>query len=171
MTRRRVRYVFIGGVSGLLHGATEYQTKDVDLLVQDVAENRSRLAAAMTELEAVPAGTTDRRPISGDDFAEGNTQWDTEAGPIDILVTAAGPNETFIVYADIERREEYVELTDRARVPIASLDDVIRMKEAADRYKDHLALPELRRLRGDRIPDLTVGDDPFTDFDIENGTD
>ena len=48
---------------------------------------------------------------------------------------------------------------------------MIRMKEAADRYKDQLALPELRRIRGDRYPDLATGEDPFGDFDIENGAD
>jgi hypothetical protein len=45
------------------------------------------------------------------------------------------------------------------------------MKEAADRHKDHVALPELRRLRGDRYPELNTDQDPFGDFDIEAGTD
>ena len=53
----------------------------------------------------------------------------------------------------------------------ASLDDVIRMKEAADRNKDHLALPELRRLRGDRYPNENSDYDPFGEFNIEVGTD
>lgn len=155
----------------MLHGMTEYRTQDVDLLIQDNAENRSRLAVAMTELSAVPARTSDLRPITSDDFAEGNTQWDTEAGPIDVLISVTGPNESILIFADIERCEEYVELDDGSRVPVASLDDVIRMKEAADRYKDQLALPELRRIRGDRYPDLATGEDPFGDFDIENGAD
>lgn len=49
----------------------------------------------------------------------------------------------------------------------ASLDDVIRMKEAADRWKDRQALPELRWLRGDPRPDFPRGFDPFKDFPIE----
>lgn len=32
-------------------------------------------------------------------------------------------------------------------IPVAALDDVIRSKEAANREKDRLALPLLRRLR------------------------
>jgi hypothetical protein len=44
------------------------------------------------------------------------------------------------------------------------------MKEAADRRKDHLALPELRRLRRDRYPELGARDDPF-EFNIEDGAD
>ncbi len=61
-----VRYVVIGGMSGTFHGMVDYRTKDVDLLVHESADNLGRLAAALTELEAVPAGTTDRRPITGD---------------------------------------------------------------------------------------------------------
>lgn len=171
MAAHGVRYVLIGGVSGLFHGMAEYRTKDVDLLIQDNAENRTRLAAAMTDLNAVVARTVDRRPITGDDFTNGNTQWATDAGPVDILISAAGPQETIVVYADVEYGQEYFELEDGSRVPVASLDDVIRMKEAADRYKDHLALPELRRLRGDRYPQLATNQDPFGDFDIEDGAD
>lgn len=140
MARHSVRYMLIGGISGMLHGMTDYRTKDVDLLIQDIAANRERLAAAMNDLNAVPFGSGDRRTIIGDDFMRGSTQWHTDAGDVAILITATGPNESIIVYADIERDEEYIELDDGQRVPVASLDDVIRMKEAADRYKDHLAL-------------------------------
>jgi hypothetical protein len=41
------------------------------------------------------------------------------------------------------------------------------MKEAADRMKDHQALPELRRLRGDAHPEFPRGFDPFKDFPID----
>jgi hypothetical protein len=44
------------------------------------------------------------------------------------------------------------------------------MKEAADRFKDQQALPELRRLRGDQHPDQPRDHDPFADFDIEYGS-
>ncbi len=53
-------------------------------------------------------------------------------------------------------------------MPAASLDDVIRMKEAADRFKDHQALPELRRLRGDPHPERSREVDPFADFDLDD---
>ena len=53
-------------------------------------------------------------------------------------------------------------------MPAASLDDIIRMKEAADRVKDHRALPELRRIPGDRHPDRSVDEDPFEGFDPDD---
>ena len=171
MARHGVRYVLVGGVSGMLHGMTEYRTKDIDLLIMDEAANRERLALAMNELRAHPLRSSDQRRITGDDFTVGSTQWSTDAGDVDILISATGPNETFVVYADIERAEEYIELVDGQRVPVASLADLIRMKEAADRHKDHLALPELRRLRGDADPRQSTGYDPFGTFDIEDGAD
>jgi predicted nucleotidyltransferase len=171
LNRHDVRFVLIGGVSGALHGMTEYRTKDVDLLVQADIGNRDRLAKAMTEMNATPAGTSDTRVLVGEDFAKGNTQWDTDAGQIDILITATGPNETVFVFADIKGGSELFDAGGGVTVRAASLDDLIRMKEAADRYKDHLALPELRRLRGDAHPERATQDDPFGDFDIEDGAD
>ena len=54
--RHGVRYVAIGGVSGLLHGAVEYLTRDVDVLVRSDQENLVRVVAALTELgAALPA--------------------------------------------------------------------------------------------------------------------
>ena len=158
-----VRYVLIGAASGALHGMTEYLTKDVDLLIQSDQENRTRLAAALAEL-----GTD--ATISAADLAT-NTQWDTNAGHVDVLLTATGPNETFFIYADFAARAEVFEVgAGSVTVTAASLDDIIRMKEAADRWKDHLALPELRRLRGDAHPDRAAVTDPF-EFDIEDGAD
>lgn len=57
------------------------------------------------------------------------------------------------------------------QISAASLDDIIRMKEAADRVKDQEALPELRRLRGDSHPERPRDVDPFADFDNDEGTD
>jgi hypothetical protein len=171
LERHAVRYIVIGGMSGTFHGMVDYRTKDVDLLVQGSADNLGCLAAALTELGAVPLGTADRRTIIGAELGVASTQWDTDAGPIDVLVTAAWSNESIVVYGDIERGSIVFDVGRGITMPAAALDDVIRMKEAADRYKDHLALPELRRLRNDRYPELATDDDPFGDFNIEDGVD
>ncbi len=113
----------------------EYRTKDVDVLVQDSMDNFAQLAAALMELGARPARTSDRRPITAEDLAIANTQWDTDAGALDVLVSAAWPHDSTVVYADIRRNAGLVEVGGHA-VAAASLDDLIRMKEAADRYKD-----------------------------------
>jgi hypothetical protein len=165
LERHGVLYVTIGGACGLLHGASEYLTKDVDVMARSDQDNRRRLASALTELGAVVDSV-----ITADDLV-GNTQWDTDAGPIDVLITATGPNDTIFMYADIQPGSIVFTLGRGQTITAASLDDVIRMKEATDRFKDHQALPELRRLRGDRHPDRARAHDPFADFDIEYGSD
>ena len=72
------------------------------------------------------------------------------------------------MFADLAAHAEVFELERGLLMPAASLDDVIRTKEAADRVKDHLALPELRRIRGDRYPDRSLADDPFDGFDPDD---
>lgn len=95
-------------------------------------------------------------------------KWRTPSGPIDIVLSAVGPNETEITFQELDRSSQLFELAKGVLVPTASLDDVIRMKEAADRVKDHLALPELRRLRGDAHPERSRDVDPFEQYDIED---
>lgn len=163
LERHGVLYVTIGGACGLLHGVVGYLTQDVDVLALSDQDNRQRLASALSELGAIADGG-----ITADDLT-GNTQWDTDAGPIDVLITATGPNDTTFMYADIQPRSVVFALGAGQTMTAACLDDVISMKEAVDRFKDHQALPELRRLRGDQHPDHPRSLDPFADFDIEYG--
>ncbi len=155
-----VSYVAIGGVSGMLHGAVYYVTQDVDMMVQATLENIQRVVAALIEL-----GVTVDRELDVADFAS-NTQWSTSSGPVDILLSAVGPNETEITFRELDKSSVLFEVARGVLVPAASLDDVIRMKEAADRVKDHFALPELRRLRGDLHPGRARDTDPFEEFDV-----
>lgn len=88
-----------------------------------------------------------------------------------IVADGDGTERDVFIYADFAARAEVFEVgAGSVTVTAASLDDIIRMKEAADRWKDHLALPELRRLRGDAHPDRAQVADPF-EFDIEDGAD
>ena len=59
LASHEVQYLLIGGISGMLHGMVDYRTQDVDLLIESNADNRARLAAAFTELNAIPARTND----------------------------------------------------------------------------------------------------------------
>lgn len=163
--RHGVAYVTIGGVSGMLHGAIHYITQDVDMMVQRSQENLHRIVAALIELGV----DLDRELVIGDLAV--NTQWRTSSGPIDILLSAIGPNETEITFQELDRSSQLFEVARGVLVPSASLDDVIRMKEAADRVKDHLALPELRRLRNDAHPDRPRDADPFEHDPIDDDLD
>ena len=88
----------IGGARGLLHGATEYLTKDVDVMARSDEDNRRRLAAALTEL-AAHEPTELSPPMTSSGTPSGR-----HAGPIDVVITATGPDETVFMYADIQPR-------------------------------------------------------------------
>ena len=101
--RHGVAYVAIGGVSGMLHGATHYVTQDVDMMVRGSSENLSRIIAALTD------GVDVEGPIDPNDL-ELNTRWRTQSGPIDILFSAVGPNETEITFRELDRSSQLFEV-------------------------------------------------------------
>ena len=65
----------------------------------------------------------------------------TEAGDLDLSFTPAGTSG----YADLVSNATTVRIHG-VDVPVASLEDVIRSKAAANRPKDQRALPTLRQL-------------------------
>ncbi len=119
--RHGVSYLTIGGISGLLHGMVHCVTQDVDMMVQASAKRSN--VSALNELGAEVGG------ITIDDIGV-NTQWDTPSGPIDILLTALGPNETVITFSELDRYSKLFEIENGLLVPTSSLDDLIRMKES-----------------------------------------
>ena len=88
--------------------------------------------------------------------------------PIDIVLSAVGPNETEITFRDFDRSSELFEVAKGGLLPTASLDDVIRMKEAADRGQGSI-IWRCRNCGGcaainpERSPDV----DPFVEYDID----
>jgi hypothetical protein len=73
--------------------------------------------------------------------------WRTLAGDIDVLLGI--PRFSLVKLARYEHLLENASVLelDGASVPVASLEDIIRSKEIADRPKDRQALDELRQLR------------------------
>jgi hypothetical protein len=145
LERHRVDYVLIGGLAAVLHGAI-HTTNDADITPSREAQNLVRLAAAMVELEARIRTDTvpevfpfDCSPALLRGVALLNLV--TKYGDLDISFEPAGTRG----YPDL--RSNAVELTIHGnRVVLAALADVIRSKEAANREKDRIALPALRKL-------------------------
>ncbi len=141
----RVRYVLIGGLAAALHGA-EYVTTDVDITPETSEENLERLAATLLELGARirTANEPDGIPFEPDAALIARSQvlnLTTDAGDLDLSVVPAGTTG----YGDL--KHDAVEIGIRGiRVPVASLADVVRSKEAAGRPKDQVVLPMLRRM-------------------------
>ncbi len=139
-----VDFIVIGGVAGQLMGSPVV-TFDLDICYARDTQNLDRLVQMLTgigaRLRGAPADLPfqlDARTLrNGDSFT-----FDTTHGPFDILATPSGT----LGYDDLAAGAVSVDLNGQ-RVRVASLDDLIRMKRAAGRTKDLLALEELGALR------------------------
>jgi hypothetical protein len=140
---RGVEYVVIGGFAGELHDAGVPPTRDIDFTPKTTPENLGRLSQVFTDLKArirtdvVPEGL----PFSHDaDSLSRAGVWNLicEFGEFDISFRPSGTEG----YDDLVRNALRLTVGDQ-QMPVASLADVIRSKEAAGRDKDLRALPGL----------------------------
>lgn len=144
LSEHGVRYVVIGGFAAIYHGSP-HVTFDIDITPERSAENLDRLSSALRELgAAIRAEGVEPLPFNHDGRSLGAVEvWNLRSphGDLDISFTPAGTAG----YDDLHR--DAVDTTVLGvRIEVASLADVVRSKEAADRPKDHLSLPVLRRL-------------------------
>lgn len=145
LERHGVRFVVIGGVAAILHGAS-HVTTDVDIVPEEGRDNLARLSAALKELNARIRVVGEPEGIPFDHSAESLARvriWNlvTDRGNLDLTFVPSGTRG----YDDLVRDAEPMTVRG-VEVPVASLADVIRSKEAAGRERDRLALPTLRRL-------------------------
>jgi hypothetical protein len=140
-----VRYVLIGGLAAVAHGSP-HATRDVDVTPERTPTNLRRLSAALDELGARvwTSDAVDGIPFGHDAMSLGAVGiWNlvTRFGRLDISFVPSGTHG----YEDLHRDAARLEILG-SEVEVAALADVIRSKEAADRPKDRLVLPVLRRL-------------------------
>ena len=152
LDRHGVRYVLIGGLAAVLHGAS-HVTTDVDIVPEEAKQNLERLSAALKELGARIRVTGEPEGVPFDHSAGSLARvriWNlqTELGDLDLTFEPSGTRG----YDDLAR--DAVAMRVRGvSVSVASLADVIRSKEAAGRPRDRAALPALRELLGRRRAD------------------
>jgi hypothetical protein len=142
----RVDYVLIGGLAAVLHGSTA-MTNDADIVPDPRTANLENLSDALGELEArlrvdeSPEGVAfDAHPALLASMSMLNMT--TRCGDLDLTFSPAGLDN----YAGIRSRSATFTIDD-LEIRVASLDDIIRSKTAADRPKDHATLPILHALR------------------------
>lgn len=151
LERHGVRFVLIGGLA-TVHWGSPFPTEDVDITPARGIENLDRLSAALTEMDARirTASEADRLPSphTGASLADAAV-WNltTEHGDLDISFIPDGTRG----YDDLIRDASHERLYG-VEVRVASLADVIRSKQAANRPKDQRVLPTLRRILASRNP-------------------
>ena len=135
LARHQVHYVMIGALAARMFGFPRV-TADADLTPARHAGNLERLARALRELGAriytvtIPEGLPfdcSREMLSRAEI------WNlvTRAGRVDLCFAPAGTAG----YEDLASEAEHFEVFG-VDLPVASLPDILRMKEAADRPKD-----------------------------------
>ena len=144
-----VRYILIGGMAAVLHGDVGV-TVDIDVVPERTDENLQHLADSLRGLGARIRTESEPEGLAFDCSAEffrslppdSIVNMTTEAGDLDVAFCPSGTSG----FDDLQRDAIEIEAADRLHILVASLEDIIRSKEAAGREKDRLALPRLRRL-------------------------
>lgn len=145
LVAREVRFVVIGGFAARLYGSP-LPTEDVDVTPAMSPDNLARLSDALRDLDARVRHPDVREglPFAHDATSlAGSVFWNltTSHGDLDLSFTPAGTTGYDSLAPDAVRLR-----LGGVEVAIASLADVVRSKDAADRPKDRRALPVLREL-------------------------
>jgi predicted nucleotidyltransferase len=142
-----VRFVVIGGMAGIAHGAARV-TFDVDCVYARDEDNLRRLAAALAPFAPALRGAPIGLPFRLDEAtlrAGLNFTLDSTAGPIDLLGEVVGGGG----YEALKPRS--IELVVFGRpCRVVGLETLIALKRAAGRLKDLEAIAELELLRDRR---------------------
>jgi hypothetical protein len=152
LNRHRVEYLVIGGIAAGVQGAM-WATFDLDITYDRSRQNLTRLAAALTELEAHPIGLEKGIKFNLDERS-------LQHGDIWTLATRHGRLD---LLAEPARGIRYETLAPKARTIegertylVASIPDLIVMKRAAGRPQDEGHIRLLRAaLEASTEPDLT----------------
>jgi hypothetical protein len=153
LVKREVEFVVIGAIAAIAQGGPLI-TEDLDITPARGGGNLERLATALKELNArlrIPSDPSGVEFPIEPRFLGTVDSWTlkTPSGDIDLLFAPSGTAG----YEDLKRGAVSAVLWNH-EVLVASLRDLIRMKEAAGRPKDLAQLPalrqtlELRRERG-----------------------
>lgn len=142
LNRRKVKYVVIGGVAAIVQGVPLPRTADLDVTPAADLDNKKRLARALRDLEAKlrASGLEEviEIPLDERTFAGMVTMtFLTSFGPFDISFVPDGTTG----YDDLLRQSRIIERFG-VQIPVASVEDIVRSKQAAGREKDagHLVI-------------------------------
>lgn len=143
---RHVEYVVIGGVGAALYGSP-YLTLDLDICVGQRPPNLARLDEALRDLDArdhEPASIElrERAALRNSIPSREPMGLVTRFGRLDILFVPPGTGGL----GDLGRRQTIFNVSG-TEIPVASLGDQIRIKQATGRSVDLIPVSTLRKLQ------------------------
>lgn len=147
LVRGGVDFVVVGGVAVVAHGYVR-NTKDLDVCYSTSDENLEVLGAVLGQIGARLRGIDEEIPFVPDARTLRGTEiltLDTVDGGLDLLVEPKGSPG----YGVLKKRAERIDY-DGLEIFVASIDDLLAMKRAADRPVDRVdvdALLAIQRLR------------------------
>jgi hypothetical protein len=156
LSEHAVAFIIVGGIAASAHGSPQ-ATFDLDICYQRSHENLERLARALQEMHATLRGAPPDLPFKLDarTLANGDSfTFATDFGDLDCLGTPSGTGG----YADLLPNAVDADVFG-VPVKLTGLDDLMRMKRAAGRPKDLLALEILGALR-DELDDEPPAETP-----------
>lgn len=120
--RYGVKYVVVGGFAVIMHGLAR-MTEDIDFFIEDSAENIEKIKVALKSLYNDPFIDE----LKSEDIKQyAVIRYGT---PNDFNIDLIGKiGEGMISFKDVERDAEFFEVDD-LRIPVCSLDMLIRMKK------------------------------------------
>lgn len=139
LVTRGVDFVVVGGMAGIAYGSN-YPSFDLDVAYSRDRSNVARLVAALEEIGVRLRGGPDDLPFVLDarTIENGaNFTFVTPFGDLDVLGDVAGVR----TYEELREAAVKKEVSG-IPVRVASIDDLISMKRAANRTKDKLMVEE-----------------------------
>lgn len=147
LNEERVDYVVVGGFASVILGSP-LPTEDIDVLPDREEANLERLARALSRMNAMIRTGGEAIPARIDAAFLANMPFMlnlvTDFGIVDLTFDPSGPLSGF---QDWNQDASSEEVADGLIIRVASLNDIIASKRAANREKDHRALPYLESLR------------------------
>ncbi len=140
----KANIIVVGAYAAIMQGSS-LRTDDLDICYERTPENYKKIIHAIARFHPRPRGIPDdlNAPFDEHSLTQAtNFTLTTDQGPLDLLgeLSAVGG------YRQLSANAKTLDLGDIV-CRVASLDDIIRSKEAANRPKDHATLPELKALR------------------------
>lgn len=147
LVEENVDFVVLGGFAAVVRGSS-LPTQDIDVVPSRERSNLDRLGRALTRINAKIRISGDSVPTRIDGGFLANLphmlNLVTDFGEMDLTFTPAGSAGDFDGW---RRSATLEEIEDGLLVLVASLDDIIDSKRAANRPKDQMALPYLESLQ------------------------